>query len=41
VDYGWGAVFMALAIVSLIAAVGAGYLFRLGDDAAARHAPMP
>ena len=41
VDYGWGVVFMALAVVSLIAAVGAGYLFRLGDDAAARHEPMP
>jgi sugar phosphate permease len=41
VDYGWGVVFMALAVVSLIAAVGAGYLFRLGDDAAARHVPMP
>jgi len=30
VDYGWGVVFMALAVVSLIAAAGAGYLFRLG-----------
>jgi hypothetical protein len=34
-------VFIALAVVSLIAAAGAGYLFRLGGDAAARHAPMP
>jgi len=41
VDYGWGVVFMALAVVSLIAAAGAGYLFRLGAAAAARHTPMP
>ena len=27
---GWGGVFMALAVISLIAAIGAGYLHRLG-----------
>ena len=41
VDYGWAVVFMALSVVSLIAAAGAAYLFRLGAAAAARHAPMP
>jgi sugar phosphate permease len=40
VAFGWGGVFMALAAVSLIAAIGAGYLHRLGARAASRHAPI-
>lgn len=41
VAFGWGGVFMALAGVSLIAAVGAGYLHRLGVQAAAAASRMP
>jgi sugar phosphate permease len=41
VAFGWGGVFLALALVSLIAAAGAGYLYRLGAKAAAREDHMP
>jgi OPA family glycerol-3-phosphate transporter-like MFS transporter len=38
---GWPGVFVSLAVISLIAAIGAAYLFRLGRTAAAHHASMP
>lgn len=41
VAYGWGGVFAALAAVSFIAALGAGYLHRLGGRAATAHERVP
>jgi hypothetical protein len=41
VAFGWGAVFTALAAVSLIAAAGAAYLHHLGGRLASRAARVP
>jgi OPA family glycerol-3-phosphate transporter-like MFS transporter len=41
VSYGWQGVFVALAIVSALAALGAGCLYLLGARAAARHTHLP
>jgi sugar phosphate permease len=41
VSFGWQGVFVALAVVSALAAVGAGYLYFLGAKAAASKRPLP
>jgi sugar phosphate permease len=41
VDFGWRGVFFALAAVSALAAVGAGFLYVLGARAAAKGAHLP
>jgi sugar phosphate permease len=41
VAFGWKGVFVALAVVSALAAVGAGYLYYLGAKAAAANKPLP
>ena len=40
VAFGWKGVFVALAAVSALAALGAGYLFSLGAKAAASKKPL-
>jgi sugar phosphate permease len=41
VAFGWKGVFMSLAVLSFIAAIGAGHLHRLGAKAAQMEGPMP
>src|SRR5579863_7370417 len=41
VSFGWQAVFVGLAVVSALAALGAGYLYFLGAKAAASSKPLP
>jgi len=41
VAFGWKGVFLSLAVISFIAAIGAGQLHRLGAKAAARKGRMP
>jgi len=41
VSFGWQGVFIALAVVSALAAVGAGFLYVLGARAAARGSHLP
>jgi OPA family glycerol-3-phosphate transporter-like MFS transporter len=41
VAFGWKGVFVALAVVSALAAMGAGYLYALSAKAAARRQPLP
>jgi sugar phosphate permease len=41
VAFGWQGVFVALAVVSALAALGAGYLYALGAKAAARGKHLP
>jgi OPA family glycerol-3-phosphate transporter-like MFS transporter len=41
VSFGWQAVFVGLAAVSAVAALGAGYLFFLGAKAALAKSPLP
>jgi sugar phosphate permease len=41
VAFGWKGVFVALAVVSALAALGAGYLYYLGAKAAAGSKPLP
>jgi len=41
IAFGWPGVFLALAVISLVAAMGAAWLYRLGKTAAAQRAGMP
>jgi sugar phosphate permease len=41
IAFGWQGVFLSLAVISLVAAIGAAYLHRLERTAAADHARMP
>jgi sugar phosphate permease len=41
VNFGWKGVFVALAVVSALAALGAGYLYTLGAKAAASKGVLP
>jgi hypothetical protein len=41
VSFGWQAVFVGLAAVSAVAALGAGYLYFLGAKAALARSPLP
>jgi sugar phosphate permease len=41
IAFGWQGVFVALAVVSAVAAVGAGWLFTLNARAAAKGTPLP
>jgi len=41
IAFGWPGVFLALAVISLVAAMGAAWLYRLGKTAAVQRAGMP
>jgi OPA family glycerol-3-phosphate transporter-like MFS transporter len=41
IAFGWPGVFLALAMISLVAAMGAAWLYRLGKTAAAQRGGMP
>jgi len=41
IAFGWPGVFLSLAVISVAAAIGAAWLYRLGRSAAARDARMP